>query len=414
MHTSVRNSVRVDSGYPSAAVSTLRPVTGGRYPATLCAWVLALVKALLPTVAAQAQSAWPGSGRTDITQAGVGMGTNLSGAVWNPLTNKLWVVSNSGLFWRMSCPNDPNVDCGLKSSWSIDGNGAAEWHTGGDTEAITMGADWSEETVFITEEGSGIREYDVSSFPSGSGNISAVREWTLVEPFNPGPGSGGSGLEGLTFVPDEWLTGFTRPNGTPYESSQFGTGGLFFAGLQANGDIYVFDLDRTTTNGNYVFVGSYTTGQNEIAGLEFDRSDGSLYTYHNGSGSGGQNVVQSLSLVPNGGSLTFLRRWFGPRVENNEGIALTPSNPSNPSTDSDGNAVRSCEADGQRHFYLTTDDAGDSNSLGIYRFPCTPTFTSVPSTTASVDAAYSYDSDDTVEATGSGTITYSLIHGPAG
>jgi hypothetical protein len=51
----------------------------------------------------------------------------------------------------------------------------------------------------------------------------------------------------------------------------------------------VFDLHRTKNT--FAYVGQYLTGQAETAGLEFDRSTGKLYIWHN-IGSNYQEVTE--------------------------------------------------------------------------------------------------------------------------
>ena len=317
---------------------------------------------------------WPGGSeatRVDITQPD--MGGNMSGVVWNDKTGKLWLVSNSGIFWRMSCL--PGADPALPSSWVVDTDGGytAKWNVGGDTEAITQ-ADWSEEAVFVgVERYSGnhrlIREYDVSG---DLGTVSLTNTWDLSEMQT---GSSNSGLEALTFVPDRWLRNkeFVDQKGNQYFGSVYGTGGLFFAGLQDNAHVHVFDLDRNPASpqGTYTFVGEYTTGQTEIAGLEFDRSAGVLFSYHNYNWrhSDPEDRLQALSISAAGAgtvkAFPTIFCWLGPRIENNEGIALAPDACSAAST--------------TRFFFLTTDDGGTGDSVGIYPlFPCSRWRMSVP------------------------------------
>jgi hypothetical protein len=322
--------------------------------------IVALMYSLCVVATALAVDSWPGGSeglRIDITQSD--MGTNMSGVVWNTTTEKLWVVSNSGIFWRMSC----DEDCHDGDNWDVDDMPAAKvpckWTCGGDTEAITLGADLEEDVVFVGIERSGgvhryIKEYDVSV----PGTATLNNTWELTE-MN--IGAENSGLEALTFVPDCWLDalGFVDSDGNSYTESVYGTGGLFFAGLQANAHIYVVDLDREHS-GSYTFVGEYTTGQSEIAGMEFDRTAGTLYSYHNYNPSS-NDVLQTLDIASTAGELRafpVLGSWYGPRVANNEGIAVA-SNDGCPLSEND------------RWFFLTTDDGGTSNSVGIYpKFPC--------------------------------------------
>jgi hypothetical protein len=317
---------------------------------------------------------WPGGERSRIDITKSDMGNNLSGATWNSLTKKLWIVSNDGVFWRMSVAQ--GADPLLSSSWTVDTDGqghTAKWTVGDDTETIAQ-ADLNEATVYLGLERPGpgcqIREYDVSG---QLGTAILQNTWDLqaiipVLTFN--------GIEALTFVPDAWLKAknFIDKNGKPYIASVFGTGGLFFAGYQPTAHIFVFDLNRNSLNhssAEYIFVGEYTAGpageQTEIAGMEFDRSDGVLYSYHNYgiSNQVGQNdKLLALNITPEVNNtvktLPVLKSWIGPRINNNEGIAFC----SNDEPNSTGN----------RNFFLTTDGGGVPGSLGIYpSFPLYPT-----------------------------------------
>ncbi len=53
-------------------------------------------------------------------------------------------------------------------------------------------------------------------------------------------------------------------------------------------------------------------------------------------------------------------------------------------------------------------------SFKVVSTPTPPTITSTPNTAATVDVAYSYDANNTVEASGSAPITFSLLAGPTG
>ncbi|MCP4222409.1 MAG: esterase-like activity of phytase family protein, partial [Actinomycetia bacterium] len=158
----------------------------------------------------------------DITYLDSDMRFQMSGAVWNPETESLWVVTDNQNLWQLSCPGH----CDLAAAWQVEN----KWSLADDTEAITQ-ADWAEDTVFIGVEPSGtrpwIREYNVAG-PLG-GPVVPTNEWELLEMQN----NPSSGLEALTFVPDDWLTAAGFPGRT------FGTGGLFFAGQQADGHIFV-------------------------------------------------------------------------------------------------------------------------------------------------------------------------------
>jgi len=162
-----------------------------------------------------------------------------------------------------------------------------------------------------------IQEYDVSTY----GTPFLVRDWDISSYV---PTSGGSGSEGITFVTDEWLTyyNFVDDDGLPY-TSQKGMGGLFFVAHQNGGKIYVFDLSRT--DGSIHFVGAYGTRRSESSDLEFDRSNGLLYIWHNT----GLNYLEvtTLSSYVSGGTryLTPRAEFIGPKTGNLEGIGILPA-----------------------------------------------------------------------------------------
>ena len=274
---------------------------------------------------------------------------DLSGAVWDPVANKLWVCRNNGpsKVWVI-------IDDG-SGGYEIDEKGGerGEWEDFGDAEALTL-ADYAEpETLYVLAEGQEhIMEYDLSTY----GTKVLMNDWD-VQPHT--PAAGGLGAEGLTFVPDDFLAaqGFVDASGLPYVSTG-GMGGLMFVGHQNGGAIFVFDLDRSS--GSFVFIGEYETAHTETAGLEFDRSTGQLYIWHGGSFNALE--VAHLSSQPSGSGRRFdtLRVHAGPASnplggDNFEGFAITPS--------------LDC-ADPYRRAFLTIDGATAWSLYAYNEFPC--------------------------------------------
>jgi hypothetical protein len=274
---------------------------------------------------------------------------DLSGAVWNPVARTLWLCRNNGpsKIWAVVEDGSGGYEIDSKN-----GN-RGEWEEFGDAEGLTL-ADLAEpETLYVLAEGEEhIREYDLSTY----GTAVLMNDWN-VQSYT--PVSGGSGAEGLTFVPDVFLAaqGFVDAGGVSYQST-LGMGGLMLVGHQNGGGIFVFDLDRV--NGNLVFVGEYETAASETAGLEFDRSTGLLYILHGA----GMNTVEvaRLSSQPSGSvrRLDTLRIHTGPGTHalgsgNYEGIAITP--------------ITDCAND-LRRLFLTV-DGGNAWSLFVFNdFPC--------------------------------------------
>ena len=240
---------------------------------------------------------------------------NMSGACYNPKTGFFWVCRNGGpsAFWALTEDRTGLLAISVNKS----GKAAKYELTGGDLEGICQ-VDYDRNLVYLIREGEDkIAEYDVSSY----GKARLENTWNISAYV---PTKGGSGSEGITFVPDAWLVKgkFTDAGGKLYVSKN-GMGGLMFVAHQNGGRIYVFDLNPE--NSSVHFVGAYRTSRSESSGLEFDRSTGLLYIWHNT----GPNYLEvaKLSSVKKGRErcLRSVAEYIGPRSGNLEGIALTPA-----------------------------------------------------------------------------------------
>ncbi len=164
MHDCVCVALHAGPEYFSGAHSSPLKTLNLRYLKTVFAWFPALLLAVCSIAAAQAQSLWQGtpeSGRLDITQSCTSKGSNLSGAVWNPVTGRLWVVSNGGIFWRMSCAGDSS----LAGSCSVDNNGAAEKDTSGTANAGDDNASLNQTCTITVAAVNGARQADIAAQP---------------------------------------------------------------------------------------------------------------------------------------------------------------------------------------------------------------------------------------------------------
>lgn len=316
-----------------------------------------VLAALQVTVVAAAEVPWPAealSAATNLT-AVEGPGTNdfhvnMSSAFWNPQTRRLWVCRNGGTggskFWALR--EDGN------GSFEIDyQNGLrGEWTNFGDLEAVTQ-AHYGEAAIYLLLEGEErIKEYSIATY----GTAVLVNNWNTSPHL---PLNGGSGAEGLCFVPDSFLAaqGFVDGSGNPY-LSQNGMGGLMFVAHQNGGRLYAFDLNRS--NGTFTFVGAYKTNYGESCELAFDRSDGRLYILHGADWN--RIEVTTLGSTQVSGErklneiLTYGRPAGSPSSWNLEGFAIMSN------TD--------CNSD-QRSVFLTIDDGGANSLLWYKQFPCT-------------------------------------------
>lgn len=238
---------------------------------------------------------------------------NLSGAVWNPARNRLFVVDDSS---------------GRISAMDRDGGGLTTWSIKGadhDHEAITF-ADFNSPEVFVGVERSPresvvrkVRKYLLQSDRTAA----LQQEWILPE-MSVGPAN--EGLEGLTFVPNEFLAQFPDASGARYNGgrgSQFGAGGLFFASLQHNGTIYVYDLDIDGRKPRAVFVNKFTPvdGRNDLADLAFDRSSGRLFCLWDQAN---RLAAWALPTVAerSGHAVKEWKLWAGGKARSDEALAI--------------------------------------------------------------------------------------------
>lgn len=206
--------------------------------------VLAVTLCCAAVGSATAADPFPGPLPGTEIGAGLPAGYEPSGDVWHPRLEQLFVVGDGGTVSRMS----------------PDGTGVVNWTVGGDLEGITY-ADPSTDTLYLgIEHPDGIRQFDFTTGVAG-------RTFDLT-PWLTGPDN--SGLEALTFVPDA-----ADPEG-----------GLFWAGLQNDGRIYVFRLSikssTTATTVTHVTTLTPAPGATDIAGLEYNPTNGLVYVVFDG------------------------------------------------------------------------------------------------------------------------------------
>jgi hypothetical protein len=203
--------------------------------------------------------------------------------VWHKGLQKLFLISDDGWISRM------DLDGGNKYTWYVES---------ADYEGLTI-ANHSSNYVYVATEQTQIliKEFDVST-----GSLTG-KTWRLTEM----EGSGNAGLEALTFVPN----GFH-----PYADST--SGGLFYAGKEADGKIYVYDVNLSVS-GSVTYKGTITpvSGRTAIGGLHFESETGVLYVMYRDD-----QLVREIE--PDG---TFIAEYSRPNG-GQEGITVIPSCPS--------------------------------------------------------------------------------------
>jgi len=223
--------------------------------------------------------AWSADPFPPVALPGVSVGGNLpagyetSGVVWHSRVQKLFLVG----------------DGGTVSSMNANGTGVTNWSVGGDLEGITVARPQSDFVYLGVEHPDSIREFNIAT-----GQV--TRTFSLTA-WMTGPDN--SGLEALTFVPD---------SGNP-------EGGLFYAGLQTDGRIFVFQLpilsSTTSTAVTHVQTISALNSVTDISDMYYEAAQGALYAIYDSA-----NLLRAMN--PDG---TLIKEWNLPG-SNQEGLAL--------------------------------------------------------------------------------------------
>ncbi len=209
--------------------------------------------ALLLSLPSPALSApWPGDGGTNIT-GDLPATYEPSGILWHNRLETLFLVHDKG--WVARLESDGTYDA---------------WNVGGDLEAIAV-ADASSDYLYL-----GVEQPDDSilEFRISTGTLTG-KSWDLT-PWMTGPDN--SGLEALTFVPD---------GHHPYGDGNGRTrsGGLFYAGLQYDGRVYIFDVNLSSS-GEVDYVADFSPASapaTDLSDMWYDTGTRTLYLLHDGA-----------------------------------------------------------------------------------------------------------------------------------
>jgi hypothetical protein len=228
----------------------------------------------MPGPLAQAAEPFPPEALPGISVGGnLPAGYETSGIVWHSRVQKLFLVS----------------DGGIVSSMSANGAGVTNWSVGGDLEGITVARPQSDFIYLGIEHSDSIGEFNIAT-----GQV--TRTFNLTD-WMTGPNN--SGLEALTFVPD-----VSNPEG-----------GLFYAGLQTDGRIFVFQLpilsSTTSTAVTHVQTIPALNSVSDISDMNYQVSQGVLYAIYDSA-----NLLRAMK--PDG---TLIKEWNLPG-SNQEGLTL--------------------------------------------------------------------------------------------
>jgi uncharacterized protein YjiK len=277
-----------------------------------------------------------------------------SGLIYQANVQKLFVVSDEGRLAKMN----------------LDGSGTPTvYSVGGDNEAVTVTSTTSTHVYIGIENPDSILQVNASTGVAGY-------SWDLTPWMT---GTANQGLEALAYVPNEYISdSFTA------DSSQ---GGLFYAGMQGTGDIYIFDVNRSV-NGSVSYRKTITDPTNtsgegaDLADLYFDSTSGHLFALYDGA-----NQIKELTTS---GSVVSTRSVPG---NGQEGLYFTYS----------GNSVI---------YYIAQDDDTIANN-GVYKYSDvdndgTATVSDCNDSDATISSNRTYYRDADGDGLGSSSVTTSV------
>lgn len=287
-------------------------------------------------------SPWPGSDDVRAVDGTAVFGGNMSGLTYERASggqpNILWAAKNgpgsiyrlifSGGIWTPDPANNWGAGKALRYT---DSTGEA------DAEGITFAGTGSAAGLYIaSERNNGANSVSRNSVlrydPSQPGTVlRATNEWNLTSDL---PVVGANlGVEAITWIPDSMLVAnqfFDESKGRAYAPADYadhGTG-LFFVGVEANGNIYAYALNHVT-NG-FTRIATITTGFPGVMGMEYDRETGYLWAICD-DGCGNTTGILEIDVAaasPTRGRFLAPRRYARPPSMpniNNEGFALAPN-----------------------------------------------------------------------------------------
>jgi hypothetical protein len=267
-------------------------------------------------------------------------GENLSGLFYQPASDTqapvLWAVQNSpstiySLNWNGSiyAMNTDNSWGKGKKIVFPNGTGAP------DSEGITK-AEMDSPAIYVSIErdGSGGNRFSVLRYDTShpGTTLTATNEWNMTADL-PKPNDTNLGLEGIAWIPDSYLTahGFKDANtNLPYDPANYpshGTG-LFFVGLEYNGQIYAYALNQTGSS--YVRINTFSSGMKQVMDLSFDRDNGILWAYCDNHCKNESTLfaIDETTGSTTQGNFTIHKAYNPPKSMstsyNNEGIAIAP------------------------------------------------------------------------------------------
>jgi hypothetical protein len=192
-------------------------------------------------------AAWPGSSTGTTLSSTI---SEPSGIVWDPVSGKLYVASDSGTITRMA------TDGSNPTKWTPAFSGKPDY------EGVAVTG--SSSLVYVAVE----TPPAIYEFNPSTGEFTKDKSWSLSDL----PSDSDNGMEGLTFVPNGY---------SPYPAG--GSGGLFYASSQIDGTIYVYDVPLSGSGQQTLTALDHfkpDSANNDIADLYFSTATRILYVLY--------------------------------------------------------------------------------------------------------------------------------------
>jgi hypothetical protein len=267
--------------------------------------------------------AWPGSTMRTVDQADALRG-NISGLTLTS-DSSLWAVRDDpsalSKLERTRSGWAPTTESGgARALQYVDGSGSP------DAEAVTT-APGDGALVYVgaerdSDEPSASRNTILRYDTSRTGTLRATQQWELRTVL---PATGANaGIEGLTWIPDDVFvaSGFRDAGGRAYAPADYPDhgNGLFVAGLEQNGMLYVLAL---RDDGGVALIASMPSGLNAVMEVVWSAARQELWAVCDNTCGGVAAVLR-----PSGGTFVpsvIVEPPPGMAALNNEGFALGPS-----------------------------------------------------------------------------------------
>jgi hypothetical protein len=279
-------------------------------------------KAAANACAQPAGTTWPGDSAVTVADAANVFGTNLSGLSFESASvlravrngpSTLYRLTPSGTTWQ------PTPASGQALHYA-DGSGDP------DAEGVVVTPDGTFVSTERDNDNDSTSRPEILRFDAASTatSLNATGTWNLTADLPSLPAN--SGIEGISWIPDTFLTAHAfhdEHTGAAYDPASYPGhgGGLFFAGVEANGTVYAYAL--TQTGGGFTRVATITSALTGVMDLEFEPATGHLWAACDDTCQG-HTTTLDLNAQGRFAVTHTYDRPAGMANYNNEGFAIAP------------------------------------------------------------------------------------------